>query len=139
MIFFFFLNIATPIIKWTDSQNVDKNPKPKMSNPQFQLNHKSQSRTQNQIHPRKHKSLCTSARAARRRIRLERDLEPGNLTVPEISLMGCNTISGDFSAVETEVETLSAALVVPLPWFKHHVMSKPFSLDPNCTEPNKGL
>ncbi|KAI3517526.1 hypothetical protein L1887_16741 [Cichorium endivia] len=34
------------------------------------------------------------APAARRRIRLDRDLEPGKLTVPGISLMGCNTISG---------------------------------------------
>lgn len=50
----------------------------------------------------------TSERAARRRIRLDRDLDPGKLTVPDISLMGCNTISSGavegFSAVATEAE-----------------------------------
>lgn len=48
----------------------------------------------------------TSERAARRRIRLERDLEPGNLTVPDISLMGCSTISLGFCAVATDAEIL---------------------------------
>lgn len=44
------------------------------------------------------------------RIRLESDLEPGNFTVPDISLMGFNKISGTFdgfSAVATEAKTLS--------------------------------
>lgn len=61
--------------------------------------------------------LFTSERAARRRIRFERDLDPGNLTVPDISLMGCNTISGaveGFSAVATEAKTLNGALNVGL-------------------------
>lgn len=52
----------------------------------------------------------TSDRAARSKIRLESDLEPGNLTVPEISLMGCSTISGTvdaFSAVATEAKTFN--------------------------------
>lgn len=52
----------------------------------------------------------TSERAARRRMRLERDFDPGNLTVPEMSLMGCSTISGavdGFSAVATEAITLT--------------------------------
>lgn len=36
---------------------------------------------------------------------MDRDLEPGNLTVPEISLIGCSTISGTidgFSVVAAE-------------------------------------
>lgn len=44
---------------------------------------------------------------------MERDLEPGNLTVPEISLMGCKTISGTadgFSAVATEAKTFNGVL-----------------------------
>jgi len=45
----------------------------------------------------------TSESAASRRIRLDKDLEPGKLTVPEISLMGCNVISG-------AVEGFSAAI-----------------------------
>lgn len=52
----------------------------------------------------------TSDRAARSKILLESDFEPGNLTVPEISLMGCSTISGTvdgFSAVATEATTLN--------------------------------
>lgn len=45
-------------------------------------------------------------------MRLERDLEPGNLTVPEISLMGCSTISGKvdgFPAAVTEAKILKGA------------------------------
>lgn len=48
-------------------------------------------------------------------MRLERDLEPGNLTVPEISLIGCSTISGTvdgFSAVATEARTFMGVLPV---------------------------
>lgn len=37
---------------------------------------------------------------------MERDLEPGNLTVPDISLMGCSTISLGFCAVATDAEIL---------------------------------
>lgn len=47
-------------------------------------------------------------------MRLESDFDPGNLTVPEISLMGCSTISGTvdgFSAVATEAETLNGLLL----------------------------
>lgn len=45
-------------------------------------------------------------------MRLERDLEPGNLTVPEISLIGCSTISGTtdgFSVVGAEATTLNGS------------------------------
>ncbi|GER57499.1 ubiquitin conjugating enzyme 8 [Striga asiatica] len=52
----------------------------------------------------------TSDRAARSKMRLESDLEPGNLTMPEISRMGCSTISGTvdgFSAVATEAKTIN--------------------------------
>lgn len=41
---------------------------------------------------------------------MDSDLEPGNVTTPDISLMGCKTISGaveGFSAVATEAETLT--------------------------------
>lgn len=37
---------------------------------------------------------------------MERDFEPGNLTVPDISLMGSSTISWGFSAVATDAEIL---------------------------------
>lgn len=53
------------------------------------------------------KTKITSESAARSRIRFDRDFDPGSLTVPVISLIGCNTISGTFdgfSAVVTEAE-----------------------------------
>ena len=37
---------------------------------------------------------------------MDRDLEPGNLTVPDISLMGCSTISEGFWVVATDAEIL---------------------------------
>lgn len=43
-------------------------------------------------------------------MRLERDFDPGNLTIPEMSFMGCSTISGavdGFSAVATEAITFT--------------------------------
>ena len=58
----------------------------------------------------------TSDRAARSRIRFDSDLDPGNVIVPEISLMGCNTISGTvdgFSAVATEAQTLNVPTLPP--------------------------
>lgn len=46
-------------------------------------------------------------------MRLESDLDPGNLTVPDISLMGCNTISGTvdgFSAIAADATTCKTPL-----------------------------
>lgn len=54
----------------------------------------------------------TSERAARSKIRLDRDLDPGSFIVPLISLIGCSTISDTAEAfsevVAIEAETLSA-------------------------------
>ena len=82
--------------------------------------------------------VYTSERAARSRIRFDSDLDPGNMIVPEISLMGCNTIFGgidSFSAVATEAETQKVP-TLPLPtmhtWlcFKVQDFDDPKSCDP---------
>ncbi|KAK9103273.1 hypothetical protein Sjap_020527 [Stephania japonica] len=86
------------------------------------------------------KSL-TSESAARRRIRFESDFDPGSLTVPEISLMGCNTISvafNGFSAVEAEAEaeTLTTTPTSLRPIFSHlsRNLESPVP-DPSQTDP----
>ena len=85
--------------------------------------------------------IDTSERAASRRMRLDKDLEPGKLTVPEISLMGCNVISGaveGFSAAAgaTEARALKTGDCPPtFPLFKDLKFNEKIDFDRNVRVP----
>lgn len=63
---------------------------------------------------------CTSERAARRSVRLERDLDPGSLIFPLMVLIGARVISSTFATFSATAAALAIPAALKPPFFFPH-------------------